>query len=108
MNSIAKILGQNIERERSVRGLSQADLGQEVGVTGQTVYRWEKEKTWPTAQNVEDLAKFFGVPNWSLYMPHKPTKQSVKSTSDPKIRDALVTISRALGIAFPASKKPKS
>lgn len=99
MESIAKILGENLARERSSRGLSQAELGQKVGVQGLTVYRWETQKTWPSAQNVEDLAKVFKMESWELYAPQEPGKRTAKPTEpDPRVRDAIYTICRALGV----------
>lgn len=105
MDSLAKILSDNIERERTGLGLSQAALGQELGVQGLTVYRWEAQKTWPTAKNVEDMAKVFGVPAWSLYTPHKRGKAQLKlSEPDPKLRQALGVLCRALGFALAPSR----
>jgi transcriptional regulator with XRE-family HTH domain len=104
MDSLAKILGDNIARERLIRGLSQAELGEQLKVQGQTVYRWEHQKTWPPPENIEALAELFKVPAWSFYMPHKPEKVPQKASSDPKLREALSVLCRALGFSLAPAK----
>ncbi len=109
MSALAQILGENIARERTARGLTQAALGEAVGVQGLTVYRWETGKTWPTAQNIEDIAGVFGATPWSLYAPQGTEKVLAKPRGpDPKLRDAVATICRALGFSLAVPKgRPK-
>lgn len=101
MDSLAKIVGDNIARERTIRGWTQAALAQEIDRNAQTVYRWETQKTWPSAKDFEDLAAVFKVPPWSLMAPPGPQKVSKAPEPDPKIREAVGTICRALGIPPP-------
>ncbi len=42
-------------------GLSAADLGKLVGVTGQTIYNWEAKKGRPRAAQVEKLKELRGI-----------------------------------------------
>ncbi len=99
MDSLAKTVGENIARERTIRGLSQAALAAEISVNAQTVYRWETQKTWPSAKNFEDLADVFGLPPWSLLAPPTPQKLSAKAPEpDPKLGEAVAIICRALGL----------
>lgn len=99
MDSLAKVVGDNIVRERTIRGLSQADLAAEIGVNAQTIYRWETQKTWPSAEDFEALSSFFGVPAWSLMAPPDPQKLSVKAPEpDAKVREALVVLCRVHGL----------
>jgi len=48
-------------RESQAPKLSRDKLGEEVGVTGTTVYRWESGENWPEPENIEGLAKFFQI-----------------------------------------------
>ena len=45
-----------LRSNRKRLGLSATDYGKLVGVTGQTVYMWERETTSPREQQVESLA----------------------------------------------------
>lgn len=53
---------QNRIREyREAKGLTQADLGEKLGVTSFTIMRWEKEYTSIPDDRLLDLARFFQV-----------------------------------------------
>ncbi len=93
MASIANIVGQNIVRERLSRGLTQAEVADAVEVKPLTVYRWENGKAWPTAKNIEALARLFKVHATTFFARKSPPE-------DPKVRDALLVLSRALGYTF--------
>lgn len=55
------MLGQNIHRHRKKRKLTQAQLGEVVGVTRQTVSRWETGECMPERSHLLALALLFGV-----------------------------------------------
>ena len=42
-------------------GLSASDFGKLIGVTGQTVYKWERETSRPRVQQVVALASIRGM-----------------------------------------------
>jgi len=50
-----------LRSNRKRLGLSAADFGKLVGVTGQTVYKWEQEATRPRPQQVAALAAVRGM-----------------------------------------------
>ncbi len=50
-----------LRSHRKRLGLSAGDYGKLIGVTGQTVYKWENEATRPRAQQVEALAAIRGM-----------------------------------------------
>jgi DNA-binding transcriptional regulator YiaG len=50
-----------LRSHRSRLGLSAAAYGKLIGVTGQTVYKWENETVRPRAQQVEALVAFRGM-----------------------------------------------
>jgi len=55
------MLSQRIFELRKGKGLSQADLGQELSFTQQTIAKWEKGVAEPNSESIVRLARFFGV-----------------------------------------------
>lgn len=55
-------LGEKICALRKERGLTQADLGNELGVTYQAISKWERDDSLPDFDMISRLAKMFGVP----------------------------------------------
>lgn len=55
-------IGENIKSLRESRGLTQAQLGDAVGVSDKAVSTWESGKREPRMGVVEKLAIFFNVP----------------------------------------------
>lgn len=53
-------LGDNIQARRSARGLSQAALADELGISRQSVAKWESGKSRPDLENIACLCKLFG------------------------------------------------
>jgi transcriptional regulator with XRE-family HTH domain len=56
-----QLVGPSLRALRKERGLTQAQLGTEVGVTGSAVGQWEQGRTTPSWQQLQKLAEFFGV-----------------------------------------------
>lgn len=54
-------IGENIKSLRESRGLTQAQLGDAVGVSDKAVSTWESGKREPRMGVSEKLAEFFGV-----------------------------------------------
>ena len=54
-------IGENIKSLRESRGITQAQLGDAVGVSEKTVSAWETGKREPRIGTVEKLAEFLGV-----------------------------------------------
>lgn len=59
-------IGENIKSLRESRGLTQAQLGDAVGVSDKAVSTWESGKREPRMGVVEKLAVFFNVPKSML------------------------------------------
>ena len=57
----ARFSAKGLRSHRNRLGLSAAAYGKLVGVTGQTVYKWENETVRPRAQQVEALAAVRGI-----------------------------------------------
>ena len=52
-------LGERIREERKRIGLSQEQLAEHIGVSRQTVYKWENEQAMPDLKNLQKLAEAF-------------------------------------------------
>jgi DNA-binding transcriptional regulator YiaG len=57
----ARFSAKGLRSHRKRLGLSAGDYGKLIGVTGQTVYKWENETTRPRAQQIETLAAIRGI-----------------------------------------------
>lgn len=60
-------IGENIKSLRESRGLTQAKLGDAVGVSDKAVSTWESGKREPRMGTTEKLAEFFGVTVSALF-----------------------------------------
>lgn len=54
-------LSEILIRLRREKGLSQAELAQELGITRQTISRWEAGKARPSAENLVSLGRVYGM-----------------------------------------------
>lgn len=54
-------LGENLQRLRKEKGLSQEDVAQALFVTRQTISKWETDKAEPGVANLKALAGLYGV-----------------------------------------------
>lgn len=58
---IMKIFAERLIEQRKEKGLSQASLAKQIGVSFAIVCYWETDKSEPTAPNLVKLADFFNV-----------------------------------------------
>lgn len=54
--------GEKISALRKSKGMTQADLGNELNVTYQAVSKWERGESYPDFETLSKIAKIFGVP----------------------------------------------
>ena len=54
-------IGQRIAQKRKELGLSQEALGERLGVSRQSIYKWESDTALPEVEKLIALAKLFGV-----------------------------------------------
>jgi transcriptional regulator with XRE-family HTH domain len=62
-------IGEKIRTQRERLGWTQERLGEALGVTANTVSRWETAYYKPTAHDLERLARQFGIAIWGLFPP---------------------------------------
>lgn len=55
------LLNEKIYQLRKNKGFSQEDLAKRVGVSRQTIHKWEAGRICPTKENIEILCKIFDV-----------------------------------------------
>ena len=54
-------IGGTIRALRKAKGISQADLGKELGYSARTVSDWENGSTEPNIAAIKDLVRFFEI-----------------------------------------------
>lgn len=59
--------GQRVAQKRKELGLSQEALGERLGVSRQSIYKWESDSALPEVEKLVALSRLFGVPvGWLL------------------------------------------
>ena len=53
--------GEILKKERKKYGLTQAELGERLGVKQQAICKWEKNESEPSSENLSTLATMYGV-----------------------------------------------
>lgn len=56
-----KIFAERLKDLRQEKSLTLKDLSKEIGVSINTISRWEREERLPNIENIVELAKFFKV-----------------------------------------------
>ena len=56
-----KSIAEKISEFRKLRSLSQQELGEKLGVTGQAVSKWEKGESMPDIMLLPDLCQMLGI-----------------------------------------------
>ena len=83
MSELYKYIGNKIRELRQnfgVKGISQEELAKEMKTSANTISRWETATYKPSAMELHNLAKFFGV-NISVFFPQmeNPRLQALMS-----------------------------
>lgn len=63
MNEIGNI----IYKRRKILGLSQEDLAEKIGVSRQTIYKWESNVVQPNSENINVLCDALGIDKEEFY-----------------------------------------
>lgn len=95
MERIVEINGDKLRRERQFKKLSRRKLGELIGVSETSIYRWEKGINHPTGENLDNLAKILEVAaeefidENSRFWRESP-KEEVLEAADRKAADATI------------------
>ncbi|MGL5254004.1 MAG: helix-turn-helix domain-containing protein [Brevinema sp.] len=73
-------LSEKILRLRKMNGMSQDDLAEKVGVSRQSISKWESDQATPELEKVLLLAKVFSVTTDYLLHPSEVDELSIKTT----------------------------
>lgn len=82
------ITGKELEKLRKAKGLSQLELAEELGVSRQTVSRWERGKAAPSAESLATLGRAYGVSVDELLC-NEPQKNQEKMPAPDPIAPAI-------------------
>lgn len=91
-------LAGTIRALRVAKQMSQAELGDVVGVTRAAVHQWEKGRSVPQIHHLQEMARFFGVPLATL-LGGEAAGQSV----DAALRVLPKEVAEALATSFLAT-----
>lgn len=76
-------IGQRIAALRKEQHLSQEELGEKLGVSRQSIYKWESDASLPEIDKLIFLSKQFGVSvGWLLGVEEKPCNAGTEEKSD--------------------------
>ena len=75
--------GQRIAQKRKEAGLSQETLGAELGVSRQSIYKWESDTALPEIDKLVALSRRFGVTvGWLLGVEEAPETASAPDSGE--------------------------
>ncbi len=108
-------LGQRIAQKRKELGLSQEALGEQLGVSRQSIYKWEADSSLPEIEKLIALSALFSVPvGWLLGVEDTAQQQKTEPQADDsgeltkaQLKMVEEIVARYLAAA-PAPKKRRS
>ena len=68
-------LGENLQRLRAAKGLSQEEVARQLYVSRQSVSKWEHDAAEPGAENLKTLARLYGVTLDQLLLGEDPARE---------------------------------
>lgn len=80
-------LGNSLYKSRKRKGLSQEEVAEKLGVSRQTISKWETEETIPDIYQAKKLAKIYGLSLDELMdvgMDQKEIEEIIKNTDEKK------------------------
>ena len=99
-------LGQRIAQKRKEKNLSQEALGDALGVSRQSIYKWESDSALPEIEKLITLSKLFGVPvGWLLGV----EEEAALSQNSPELTEQQLKMVEEITERYLAARpKPKS
>lgn len=82
-------VGSFLAELRKGQGLTQAELGEKLGVTNKTVSRWETGTYMPPVEMLEELSCLYGLTINEILSGRKLTAEEYKDTAESNIKDTL-------------------
>ena len=85
-------VGQRIAQKRKEQNMSQEALGEKLGVSRQSIYKWESDGTLPEIDKLVTMSRLFGVSvGWLLGVEEMPLPAGDWVGSDWIASDAAVS-----------------
>lgn len=94
------MLGDNILKLRKSKGLSQEKLGEQIGVTRQTISNWELGETTPNPEQLKLLSKELNISIDELLENDLEPVLIQKVSNTEKLAGIIINILKAIGILF--------
>ena len=82
-------IGSFLAELRKERKLTQAELGEKLGVTNKTVSRWETGSYMPPVEVLEELSNLYGLTINEILSGRKLTAEEYRKMAESNIRDTL-------------------
>ncbi len=82
-------MGSFLAELRKERRLTQAELGEKLGVTNKTVSRWETGSYMPPVEALEELSRLYGLTINELLSGRKLTAEEYREMAESNIRETL-------------------
>lgn len=102
-------VGQRIAQKRKEQGLSQEALGEALGVSRQSVYKWESDSALPEIEKLITMSRLFGVTiGWLLGVENEEVSpESSKNESDELTETQLKMVEEIVDRYLAAQQPPK-
>ena len=84
--------GQRFSRLRKQRGLTQEELGEKVGLSGQAVSKWENDASMPDVSLLVELSEILGVSLDELLGKQQPITRVVPEGERKDVNDLVLKI----------------
>ena len=81
-------VGQRIAQKRKEQNMSQEALGEKLGVSRQSIYKWESDAALPEIDKLVVLSKLFAVSvGWLLGVEEEPVRQEPSVGEEPELTE---------------------
>lgn len=87
-------------RLRKINYMTQQDFSKKVGVSRQSIYKWESGQSYPEAMALVKIKEIFGISiddlldeNYEIQVPDRKRTRKVKSVATEEIKDTVSTLS---------------
>lgn len=102
-------IGQRIAQKRKEAGLSQESLGAELGVSRQSIYKWESDAALPEIDKLVALSRRFGVTvGWLLGVEEAPEAAEQPAAPNDELTEAQLTmVEEIVGRYLAAQPRPR-
>lgn len=82
-------MGSFLAELRKEKNLTQAELGEKLGVTNKTISRWETGNYLPSVEMLEELSNMYGLSINELLSGKKLTAEEYKEMAETNIKETL-------------------